>query len=162
MLARTRAAVAAAAVLPWLFLSACSHPASAAPARVTMAYCGSGPQVRPEVLEVVCGTTYITADRLAWTSWGRQIATAVGTAVVDTCAYEDCHTGSFTSVPIVVVASEIARCGRDAQAYTRLQYVFVGGSPFSGLPANGTNFSDFIAAPDRPSPPANQFVSLTC
>jgi hypothetical protein len=162
MLARTRAAATAAAVLAWLLLSACSHPASPAPERVTMAYCGSGPQARPQVLEIVCGTSDITADRLAWSSWGGQIATAVGTAVVDTCAYEDCHTGSYTSVPIVLVASEIVRCGRSTQAYTRLQYVFVGGSPFSGLPANGVDFSHFIAAPDRPSPPANQVVSLTC
>jgi hypothetical protein len=141
---------------------ACSHPASPAPARVTMAYCGSGAQVRPEVLEIVCGTSDITADRLAWSSWGGQVATAIGAAVVDTCAYEDCHTGSYTSVPIVVVASQLVRCGRNAQAYARLQYVFVGGSPFSGLPGNGMSFSDFIAAPDRPRPPANQVVSLTC
>jgi len=161
MLARTRAAAMAAAVLPWLLLSACSHPASPAPTRVTMAYCGSGPQVRPDVLEIVCGTSDITADNLTWSSWGRQIATGVATAVVDTCAYEDCHTGSFTSVPIVVVASQLGWCG-GTMAYSRLQYVFVGGSPFSGLPANSGNFSDFIAAPDRPTPPANQVVSLTC
>jgi hypothetical protein len=161
MRARTRAAAMATAVLPWLLLSACSHPASPAPTRVTMAYCGSGPQVRPDVLEIVCGTSDITADNLAWSSWGRQIATGVGTAVVDTCAYEDCHTGSFTSVPIVVVASQLVRCG-PAMGYSRLQYVFVGDSPFSGLPANSGNFSDFIAAPDRPAPPANQVVSLTC
>jgi len=73
---RTRAAATAAAVLAWLLLSACSHPASPAPERVTMAYCGSGPQARPQVLEI--------------------------------------------------------------------------------------DFSHFIAAPDRPSPPANQVVSLTC
>jgi hypothetical protein len=161
MSGRTPAAVAAAAMLALLFLSACSHPAGPAPARVTMAYCGCGPQVRPDVLEIVCETSDITADNLAWSSWGRQIATGVGTAVVDTCAYEDCHTGSFTSVPIVVVASQIVRCG-PAMAYSRLQYVFIGGSPFSGLPANSADFSHFIAAPDRPTPPANQVVSLTC
>ena len=60
-----------------------------------------------------------------------------------------------------MVASQLARCGQ-AMAYSRLQYVFVGGSPFSGLPANGADFSHFIAAPDRPAPPANQVVSLTC
>ena len=61
----------------------------------------------------------------------------------------------------MVVASQLVRCGR-AMAYSRLQYVFVGGSPFSGMPANSGNYSDFIAAPDRPTPPANQVVSLTC
>ena len=113
-------------------------------------------------MEIVCGTSDITAGRLAWSAWGQQIATAVGTAVVDMCAYEDCHTGSFSSVPIVLIASKIVRCAKAARAYSRLQYVFVGGSPFSGLPPNGADFSDFIAAPDRPTPPANQVVSLTC
>ena len=111
-------------------------------------------------MEIVCGTSDITADNLAWSSWGRHIATGVGTAVVDTCAYEDCHTGSFTSVPIVVVASQLVWC-RGAMAYSRLQYVFVGGSPFSGLPAS-VNTSNFIAAPGRPLPPANQTVPLGC
>lgn len=163
MRARTRAAAAAAAMaLPWL-TSACSHAAApvAGPAPVTMAYCGSGPQVRPGQLEIVCGTSYITAGHLAWSSWGRQIATAVGTAVVDVCAYEDCHTGSYTSASIVVIASKPVPCGRNAQGYSRLQYVFVGASPFAGVPGGATS-ANFISAPDRPSPPANQTVALTC
>ena len=112
-------------------------------------------------MEIVCGTSDITAGRLAWSAWGQQIATAVGTAVVDMCAYEDCHTGSFSSVPVVLIASKIVRCAKAARAYSRLQYVFVGGSPFSGLPAS-VNTSNFIAAPGRPLPPANQTVSLGC
>lgn len=162
MLQGTRAAAAVTAAL--LLLSACSHPAprpGPEPAPVTMAYCGSGPQVRPAVVEIVCGTNDIAAGHLAWSSWGRPIATAVGTAVVDLCSYEDCHTGSFTSVPIVLIASKPVRCGPDPQAYSRLQYVFVGGSPFAGLPANVTS-SNYISAPGRPVPPANQTVSLTC
>lgn len=59
------------------------------------------------------------------------------------------------------IASKPVRCGRDPQAYSRLQYVFVGGSPFAGLPANVTS-SNYISAPGRPIPPANQTVSLTC
>ena len=159
MRVRTRAAAAAIA-LPWL-LSACSHPAAPAAVPVTMAYCGTGPQVRPGELEIVCGTSYITADDLAWSSWGRQIATAVGTAVVDACAYEDCHTGSYTSAPIVVIASKPVPCGRNGHAYSRLQYVFVGASPFADVPAGATS-ANFISAPDRPRPPANQTVALTC
>ncbi len=157
----SRTFAAAAATVALLLLSGCGHPPAPAPAPVTMAYCGSGPQVRPAAVEIICGTDDITAGRLAWSWWGRPIAMAVGTAVVDMCAYEDCHTGSFTSVPIVVIASKPARCGRDAQAYSRLQYVFVGGSPFAGLPADVTS-SNFISAPGRPVPPANQTVSLSC
>ncbi len=157
----SRTCAAAAATVALLFLSGCGHPPAPAPAQVTMAYCGSGPQVRPATVEIVCGTGDISAGRLAWSAWGRPIATAVGTAVVDLCAYEDCHTGSFTSVPIVVIASKPVRCGREPQAYSRLQYVFVGGSPFAGLPADVTS-SNFISAPGRSVPPANQTVSLSC
>lgn len=162
MLARTRAAVAATAGLP-LLLAACSHPATPVnvPAPVTMAWCGSGSQVRPAVVEIVCGTTEITAGSLTWSAWGKQVATAVGTAVVDLCTYEDCHTGSYTSVPIVVIASKIVRCARDTQAYARLQYVFVGGSPFPQIPPD-VKFSDHITGAVRPRPPADQTLSLTC
>jgi hypothetical protein len=35
-----------------LLLAACSHAARPGPALVTLAFCGSGPQVRPEVVEI--------------------------------------------------------------------------------------------------------------
>jgi hypothetical protein len=162
VLTRTRAAVAAT-VGSLLLLPACSHaaPPTNVPAPVTMAYCGSGPQVRPTVLEIVCGTSEIAAGSLTWAAWGKPIATGVGTAVVDMCTYEDCHTGSYISAPIVVIASKIVRCTRDTQAYSRLQYVFVGGSPLPAVPA-GAKYSNYIAAPDRSVPPADQTIGLTC
>jgi hypothetical protein len=126
-----------------------------------MTYCGAGPQVRPAEIEIVCGTGDIAAGRLAWSAWGQPVATAVGTAVVDLCTYEDCHTGSFSSVPIVLIASGITRCAQAARAYSRLQYVFAGGSPFAGVPASAHS-TNFIAAPDRPLPPANQTLTLGC
>jgi hypothetical protein len=162
---RTGAVVMAVAVLPLLLLAACSHAAAAAPraapAPVTMAYCGSAPQVRPAVVEVICGTDDITADSLTWSAWGQQVATAIGTAVVDLCSYEDCHTGSFAAVPIVVIASKLTGCAKHTHAYSRLQYVFVDGSPFAGIPAN-ENFSNFMADPSRSGPPPDQTVRLTC
>ncbi len=158
-----RAVAAVTAMLGLLLLGGCSHPAApkvvASPVRMTD--CGSGPQVRPTVVEIVCGTSDIAASSLTWSAWGKRIATAVGTAVVDLCAYEDCHTGSYGSVPIVVIASKIVECARGTQAYSRLQYVFVGGSPFPGVPAN-ENFSNDIAGPGRASPPSDQTISLAC
>ena len=47
------------------------------------------------------------------------------------------------------------------RAYPRLQYVFVGHSPFHGVPAH-MSFSGFISGPGRPGLPANQTVSLAC
>ena len=53
------------------------------------------------------------------------------------------------------------RCTLGTQAYSRLQYVFVGGSPLPAVPA-GTKYSNYIAAPDRSVPPADQTIGLTC
>ena len=89
------------------------------------------------------------------------MATAVGTAVVDLCTYEDCHTGSYRSVPIVVIASELVRCG-GRRAYSRLQYVFVGGSPFPVMPANLKFPPNDIVGATRPIPSPDQTVSLSC
>ena len=128
---------ATALALPLLLLAACSQAAGPASATrpVTAALCGSGPQARPGIVEVVCGTDDITARKLAWSDWGKPVTTATGTAVVDLCAMEDCHTGSFQAAPIVLIASGIRGCPRHRRAYSRLQYVFVGRSPFQGLPA---------------------------
>lgn len=98
---------------------------------------------------------------LVWTAWGKSTATASGTAVADLCAYEDCHTGSFTSVHIRLIASKIANCAKNVRAYSTLRYVFVGTSPWEGIPAN-VKTSGYITGPGRPLPPANQTVSLTC
>ena len=65
------------------------------------------------------------------------------------------------SVPVRLIASEIVRCARKARAYSRLRYVFPGGSPWGPIPAN-LNTSGFISGPDRALPPANQTVSLGC
>ena len=160
MLART---TLMAIVLLSLLLSACSHPAGAGTGatRITMADCGGARQARPRVLNVICQTNDITARRLAWAEWGKPVATASGSAVVDLCAFSDCHNSNYQQFPIVVIASAIHRCGPSARAYSRLQYVFVGRSPFAGLPAH-MNFSNYIADPNRPGPPRNQTVSLGC
>jgi hypothetical protein len=158
----SRAGAVTAVVAVLVLLSACSHPAPGRtpPPSVTMAFCGGSAQARPTVVEVICSTNDITARDLAWASWGRAVATASGTAVVDLCATEDCHTGDYTSAPIVLVASGLTRCG-PARAYSRLQYVFVGTSPFQGVPAD-QNFSGYMSGASRPALPANQTVRLAC
>jgi hypothetical protein len=111
-------------------------------------------------VDVICVTGSITARSLTWSAWGKPVATAVGTAVVDLCAYSDCHTGNYRSFPIVVIASRLVSCSKNTHAYSRLQYVFVGHSPFQGVPAN-MKFTNFMDAASRP-PPGNQTTSLTC
>jgi hypothetical protein len=152
-----RALTAALLSVPWV--AGCGHPAPVRPA-VTMTFCGNDPQPAPAVVEVVCNTDDITARDLAWASWGKPTATASGVAVIDLCAYEDCHTGAFSTVPIRLIASKITTCA-GKQGYAVLRYVFADGSPWAGLPAN-LNTSHYIAGPDRPLPPADQTVALSC
>ncbi len=157
------AATALAAVLAAVLLAACSGPAGPRPApaaRVRLSDCGSPGQVRPDVVAVICSTNAITARRLTWSGWGKPVASAIGTAVVDLCAYTDCHTGSYRAVPVVLVASKIVTCPRRTHAYSELQYIFVGRSPFQGVPAH-MKFPSFWFGSHRPSP-GDQAVSLTC
>ena len=148
-------------LLPVLLLAACGHPAAPVPPPVTLSACGSGPQVRPDVVLVICFTNDITATDLTWAAWGRPTATARGTALVDLCAYEDCHTGSYGTVPITLIASKLMRCARGTRAYSTLRYGFPDGSPWPGIPAD-QNTSSYIAGPERVLPPADQTVSLAC
>jgi hypothetical protein len=163
MLSRiTRSTGAAALLIPLLLLAACSQSGpAAAPARATLAYCGGQQQARPTVVNVICTTNDITARNLTWSGWGKPFAVARGTAVVDLCAFADCHTGAYHPFPIVVIASKIASCAGSQRAYLRLQYVFVGRSPFQGLPAH-LKFTHFMVGAARPGPPPHQTVSLTC
>jgi hypothetical protein len=151
------------AVLTAVLPAACSdqagpHPAPAA--RVRLSYCGGPAQARPDVVGVVCATNSITARNLTWSGWGKPVASAIGTAVVNLCAYTDCHTGRYRAVPVVLVASKIVSCPRRGRAYSRLQYLFVGRSPFQGVPAH-MKYPSFWWGSHRPSP-GDQTVSLTC
>jgi hypothetical protein len=160
MLVRTTRLAAIGMLLPVLLLAACGHSAPPPPP-VTMSFCGSSPQAMPNLIEVVCNTDDITAKSLVWTDWGQPTATASGTATIDQCAYEDCHTGAFGSVPIKLIASKLTHCSAGARVYSTLRYVFLDGNPWPGVPAN-LNTSGYIADPGRPLPPANQTVSLGC
>jgi hypothetical protein len=155
--------VAMGGLLSGLLVTGCGHaPAPApAPATVTMSYCGSDSQTAPAIVEVVCNTDDITARNLAWTAWGKPTATGRGVAVVDLCAYEDCHTGSFGTVPIRLVATRISACGTNKRAYMTLRYVFTDGTPWPGVPAD-MNTSHYMVGSHRPLPPPDQTVGLTC
>lgn len=161
MLARMTRIAAAALTLP-LLLTACAQggPATSS-APVRLADCGAPGQRQPSIIQVVCLSDDITARDLRWSAWGKPVATAIGVAVVNLCAVEDCHTQLYHPLPLVMIASKPVPCPHGTRAYSRLQYVFVGHSPFEGVPAH-MNFSGYISGAARPGLPAHQTVSLTC
>jgi hypothetical protein len=165
VLARHGRAAAAALLLPLLFpvllLTACGHAAAPVSPPVTLGFCGSAPQVRPDVVLVVCNTDDITATNLIWSGWGEATATARGSATVNLRAYTDCASGDYISVPIDVAVSKIVRCSPDTQAYSTLRYVFPDGSPFRGISATASA-PGLFGGHNQPVPPADQTVSLTC
>ena len=161
MSARMMCRASIAVLISVLFLAGCAHSAAPTAPAVTMSFCGTAPQSTPTVLDVICNTDDITARNLVWTAWGKPTATAKGTAEVDLCAYEDCHTGAYSSVPIKLIASKIATCAGNKRTYTTLRYVFADGSPWAGVPADMTT-SGYMAGPNRTLPPANQTVGLGC
>jgi hypothetical protein len=160
---RTISAMAAVMLTAPLALTACNPSAApASPAKpVMMTDCNGLRHARPQIVNVVCESDAITARKLTWSAWGATAATAIGTAVVDVCAWEDCHTASYNAYPIVVIASKIVKCTKGRPVYSRLQYVFVGQSPFAGLPKN-LGISNSMFGSHRPGPPHNQTVSLHC
>jgi len=159
--ARKLCRVAMAGLLAGLFVTGCGHAGAPAPPPVTLSYCGGDGQPEPGIVEVVCNTDDITARNLAWTAWGKPTATARGVAVVDLCAYEDCHTGSFGTVPIRLIATRIGACGASTRAYLTLRYVWTDGSPWPGVPADMST-AHYMVGSDRPLPPRDQTVGLTC
>ena len=158
---RNTRAIVAVLCLPLLLLAACSRASESGPPPVRIGYCGLKPQVRPDVIVVTCTNDSITAINLKWSTWGNQKAIAKGSATIDLCAYAymDCAQGDYTSVPIVVFASQIKKCSRNAHAYSTLRYTFPHGSPW-GKPSKYAEKYQWI--PKNQLPPANQTVSLTC
>lgn len=167
MLTKTISAAVAAALSATFALTACSPTATKATSAtaakpVTMTDCNGLHHSRPPIVDVVCQSDAITARRLTWSAWGSSFATASGSAVVDACAYEDCHTATYSAFPIVVIASKIVKCAKGRQEYSRLQYVFVGHDPFANLPTKGLGIANSLFGSHRPGPPHNNTVTLPC
>ncbi len=121
---------------------------------------------------MVCNTNDITATSLIWSDWGKPIATAKGSALVDLNSYDASSTPDYVRLPIEIAVSKIVNCAKSAQAYSTLRYGFPDGSPFQGVPADVKNLANEQDGPvpakgqtdgiDMYYPPANQTVSLAC
>lgn len=139
MLRRNRLLATAAAAVLALMASGCSgSPAaatSAGPRR--LADCAGQPQSRPSEVAVRCADNSLTADHLTWSGWGTPVATATGMAVINTCEFQDCHTGAYASYHVVLVVSGALSCPKGGRAYARIQYMFVG--HFNAWPSSVTH-----------------------
>lgn len=111
-------------------VTGCTHASGPAQAGPALSDCAGRPQAEPAVVTLSCADNGLFAEHLRWSGWGKPVATATGTAVVDLCKYEDCASGLYHSYPVVLVASRALACSFGGKAYTRVQYLFVGGSPF--------------------------------
>jgi hypothetical protein len=151
MLRRYRLLALVAAALAVL-TAGCSSPAkpaaSAAPHR--LADCAGKPQLRPSEVAVRCADNSLTADHLTWSGWGTPVATATGVAVINTCEFQECHTGAYATYHVVLVVSGALNCPKGGRAYARIQYMFVG--HFNAWPAGVTD--QVIARPCGRIPPA--------
>lgn len=134
--ARRASALTIAIALLATMVAACSH-AAASPGPASnrrLADCGGNPQTKPQVVVITCSNQAITVHDVNWSAWGGKVATGTGSAIVNVCAFQDCHTGAYGSYPVVVVASGAVACRGGVSGYGRIQYMFVGTSPFANLP----------------------------
>ena len=138
MLRRNRLLATAAAVLA-LMVSGCSgSPAAVTPAAPQrLADCAGQPQSRPSEVTVRCADNSLTADHLTWSGWGTPVATATGMAVINTCEFQECHSGAYASFHVVLVVSGALNCPKGGRAYARIQYIFVG--HFNDWPSSVTD-----------------------
>ena len=109
--------------------------ASAAPQR--LADCAGTPQSQPSEVAVRCADNSLNADHLTWSGWGTPVATATGMAVINTCEFQECHSGAYASFHVVLVVSGALNCPKGGRAYARIQYIFVG--HFNDWPAGVTD-----------------------
>jgi hypothetical protein len=133
---------------------------------VTVRSCSdTGRQARPNLIQVICSSDAITARSLAWSQWGRPVATATGYATVNWCAFEGCAQGKYDSYRVVMIASKLVSCpngSKGQQQYSRMQYVFVGDdNPFEGIPKHFKLANEFFGS-HMPGPANNQTVDLPC
>jgi hypothetical protein len=162
----------AAALTAILALTACSPAETSAPSAqassktVTMRNCSdTSRQTRPDLIQVICASDAITARSLAWSDWGRPVATATGYATVNWCAFEGCAQGEYDSYRVVMIASKLTSCPngvKGGQQYSRMQYVFVGDdNPFEGIPKHFKLTNELFGS-HMPGPANNQTVDLPC
>jgi hypothetical protein len=79
-----------------------AHPASAPPSRMVVLDCLGHPVTRPHMFVLACADGNYYFDRLSWTSWTPNLASASGRLVENDCT-PSCAAGHFHSFPALIV-----------------------------------------------------------
>ncbi len=121
------------AVTALLFGAAGTHPASAAPV-MALPDCQGKPQVRPATVLFACADGNFSAEKLAWSGWGKSTTTATGVAQSNDCT-PNCAAGHMHSYRIRVIVSGKESCPGGRPAYSTVTFAWLGanpgGSPYS-------------------------------
>ncbi|GAB2557907.1 hypothetical protein [Nocardia heshunensis] len=89
----------------------------------------------PDEIYIGCATGAYILDKLKWTGWGEDQATATGTAGVRDCT-PNCAAGPTTVTPVDVTVSQPQVCGYNLRIYTRVDMRYP--QPVKGLVNGGT------------------------
>ncbi len=97
--------------------------------RIALPNCLGKPVITPRQVTLSCGDAGFSVDRLRWTGWGESFAAGRGRARVNDCD-PSCADGQVHVFPAVLIASERQTCSGGTRAYRKIEYAFIGLSPF--------------------------------
>ncbi|WP_051153337.1 hypothetical protein [Nocardia niigatensis] len=89
----------------------------------------------PSEIYIGCATGAYILDKLHWTGWGENQATATGTAGLRDCT-PNCAAGPTTVTPVEVTIGQPQTCGYNLRIYTRVDMRYP--KPVKGLVNGGT------------------------
>jgi hypothetical protein len=91
--------------------------------------CLGHPVVKPTSVTLACADANFRIEHIQWTGWGESFAAGKGTAVVNDCE-PSCAGGHFHNYPMLLIVTGRQTCPSGRSAYEKIEYAFVGNSPF--------------------------------
>ena len=104
-------------------------------AAVVWTGCAHKPQVRPAAIVIACADANFSVDRLRWTSWGSNSATATGRGHRNDCT-PNCAAGHFHAFPMQVRLSHVVTCVQGRREFARISWTIKGKADSETLPCS--------------------------